>query len=235
MPIKALRSDNGQDFLSLQAFLDQNGTNFHRSCPYTPQQNGVVERKHSHLLNVARAIRFQANLPLQFWREHIKTACYLINRIPSPLLSHKTPYERLHKKLPSYSHLRVYGCLCFATNLKPNHKFDTRVKRCVFLGYSLGQKGYFLYDFTDRRLVVSRDVVFYETLFPYASQPNEDTNSIPLPYSMPLDVDMPHLPYLEDQHIEKTDSLPEGPVHCSNGRQHHPFQQRVQSVDRLVS
>ena len=125
LTIKTLKSNNGQEFLSLQTFLDENDTIFHRSCPYTPQQNRVEEKKHHHLLNVARAIKFQASLPLKFLGEHNKTACYLINRIPSPLLSHKTPYEKLHKKPPPYSHLRVYGCLCFATNLRPSHKFDT--------------------------------------------------------------------------------------------------------------
>ncbi|KAL2499108.1 RmlC-like cupins superfamily protein [Abeliophyllum distichum] len=260
LTIKTLRSDNGQEFLSLQIFLDENGTIFHRSCPYTLQQNGVVERKHRHLLNVARAIRFQANLPLKFWGEHIKTVCYLINRIPSPLLSHKTSYERLHEKPPSYSHLRVYGCLCFATNLRPSHKFDTRARRYVFLGYFSGQKGYTLYDLTDRKLVVSRDVVFHKTIFPYASQQNDETNSIPLPQSMPLDVETPHLTYPEDQHIAETDNMPEHPEHSPIGRPNGrsvpssvffqgtqmvdrlhlladrfycPFQQRAQTVDRL--
>jgi len=167
--IKTLRADNGGEFLSIRPFLDSCGTLFQHSCPYTPQQNGVVERKHRHLLNVSRALKFQANLPLKFWGESLQTACYLINRLPSPLLSHKSPYELLHNTPPTYTHLRVFGCLSYATNLTPTNKFDERAHRCIFLGYPLGQKGYKVYDLASHKFFTSRDVIFHEHIFPYAS------------------------------------------------------------------
>ena len=77
--IKTICSDNGSEFLSLKHFFLTNGIEFQRTCVYTPQQNGVVERKHRHILNVARALRLQSNLPISFSGECILTAVYLIN------------------------------------------------------------------------------------------------------------------------------------------------------------
>ena len=64
--IKILRADNGSEFLSMHSYLDSYGTSFQHSCPYTPQQNRVIELKHRHLLNIGRALQFQVNLPLKF-------------------------------------------------------------------------------------------------------------------------------------------------------------------------
>ena len=167
--IKIFRSDNGGEFLSLQSFFKDNGVLFQYSCVYTPQQNGVVERKHRHILQVARALKIQAQLPNQFWGECALTAVHIINCLPSPILSFKTPFERLYSKPPSYSHLRVFGCLACATNVHVSHKFDHRAITCIFIGYPVGQKAYKLFNLSTRKIFTSRDVHFHENHFPYAS------------------------------------------------------------------
>ncbi|CAA7031059.1 unnamed protein product [Microthlaspi erraticum] len=130
--VKTVRSDNGTEFLCMRDYFTQRGIQLETSCVGTPHQNGRVERKHRHILNIARALRFQSRLPIQFWGECILTAAYLINRTPSVLLQGKTPYELLYKAAPTYAHLR-----------------------------------WRLFDLEENRVLVSRDVVFKESEFPY--------------------------------------------------------------------
>lgn len=167
--VKRIRSDNGSEFICLSKYFQEKGIVHETSCVHTPQQNGRVERKHRHILNVARALRFQASLPIEYWGECVLTAAYLINRTPSQVLKNKTPFEMLFGHAPGYKHLRVLGCLAYAHNL--NHKgdkFASRSRCCVFLGYPYGKKGWKLYDLESKKVFVSRDMVFQEDKFPFA-------------------------------------------------------------------
>lgn len=120
-----------------------------------------MERKYRHLLNYARAFRFHAHLPLQFWGDCLLIATYLINRTPTPVLNNKSPYEILFQKPPSYEHLRVFGSLFFATTLPhPTDKFASRAIKGVFLGYPYAKKGYKILNLETKKFFVSRDVKF---------------------------------------------------------------------------
>ncbi|KAL4289778.1 hypothetical protein GQ457_14G021700 [Hibiscus cannabinus] len=164
--VKFIRSDNGTEFFNsaCSEFFSSLGIVHQSSCPSTPQQNGVAERKHRHLLEVARALKFHSHIPVKFWGYCIQTACYLINRLPSSVLNWKTPFEILFKHAPNLSHLRVFGCLGYATNPNPRDKFAPRVFPAVFLGYSSVQKGYILYNLESQVVFVNRDVTFHENV-----------------------------------------------------------------------
>lgn len=170
--VQVLRSDNGSQFMNkdLAAELRNLGIIHQSSCHYSPQQNGVVERKHRTLLNTARALRKQAHLPIHFWGDCVLTATYLLIRTPTQHLNGVSPYEILFYTTPDYSLIRTFGSLCYASNLSPHKdKFSDRALKCVFIGYPFGQKGYRVLHLDTKKVFTSRDVHFVEDVFPFAS------------------------------------------------------------------
>lgn len=208
--VKVVRSDNGMEFLNtdLQSYFADHGIIHQTTCAYTPQQNGCVERKHRTLLNVARALRFHSAMPIQYWGDCLLTATYLVNRTPSVQLNGCTPYELLFKSLPDYSVLKVFGCLCFAANLPhPTDKFAPRAVKGVFVGYPFAKKGYKILDLNTYETFVSRDVHFYEHIFPFKTVHKPVTNLFPKQSSDVVD-DLPSMPLVMEhptaEHVPPT-------------------------------
>ncbi|KAL4302210.1 hypothetical protein GQ457_10G003950 [Hibiscus cannabinus] len=173
--VRMFRSDNAPE-LRFADFFSSLGIIHQFSCVETPQQNSVVKRKHQHLLAVARALFFQSRVPIRFWGDCILTTTFLINRLPTPVLGNKSPFEVLHSTTPVYQQLKVFGCLCFVSTLKAHRdKFSERALLGVFLGYVAGVKGYKVYILKTRSIVVSRNVIFHEEVFPFHSITDIDT------------------------------------------------------------
>lgn len=183
--VKGVRSDNALE-LKFTALFKKKGILAYHSCPERPEHNSVVERKHQHILNVARALMFQSHLSLDYWGDSVLTAVFLINRTPTQLLKNKSPYEILMSKAPDYSGLKVFGCLAYmSTSSKNRHKFQPRSKPCVFLGYPVGYKGYKLLDLKSHQVHISRNVVFHETIFPFSTDQNISLDGFFSKESMP--------------------------------------------------
>jgi transposase InsO family protein len=96
--IKALYSDNGGEFLSLKTYLSNHGISHYTTAPHTPQQNGVTERRHRHLVETGLTLLHDASLSLSYWPHAFQTAAYLINPQPTPLLQNKSSFEVLFRQ-----------------------------------------------------------------------------------------------------------------------------------------
>jgi len=165
--VKVLRSDNDIEFAFMDYFFQNHEIVHETSCTRAPQQNGQVERKHKHILNVACALRFQGDLPIKFWGKFVLTARYFINRTPSIVLNGKNPYEMLYSKPPFFNHLCVFGCLCYVHNQDTRgEKFASRSRMCVFFRYLYGKKGWRVYDLELGVFLTSRDACSLKICFP---------------------------------------------------------------------
>jgi len=165
--VQTIRTDNGTEYVNKEfsSFLSANGILHQTTCPDTPPQNGAAERKNHHILQVARSLMFTMNVPKFLWSEAVLTATYLINRTPSRILGMKTPCEMLLGENKFVVPPKVFGCTCFVRDHRPSvGKLDPRAIKCIFVGYSSGQKGYKCWSPSERRLFVSMDVTFRESV-----------------------------------------------------------------------
>lgn len=175
--VKYIRSDNGQEFTETkcQQFYKEQGITQQLTCVDRPQQNGRVERKHRNILEMSRALRFQAGLAIKYWGDCIQAVVHITNRLPTPLLNNRSPYEVFFNRKPNYHALKTFGCLAIAYNpVKTGDKFAERGVKCVFLGYSQNRKGYKLLNLSNYSVFESRDVRFYEGIYPYKLFANQN-------------------------------------------------------------
>ncbi|PNX65799.1 cysteine-rich receptor-like protein kinase 25-like protein, partial [Trifolium pratense] len=133
------------------------------TAAYTPQQNGVSERKNRTLMNVVRSMLNGRNVPKRFWPEAVVWATYVINRSPTLSVKNMTPEQAWRGTKPSVSFFKVFGCIGYVhvPDVK-RKKLDAKGIKCVLLGVSEESKAYKLYDPIQKKIIISRDVVFDE-------------------------------------------------------------------------
>jgi hypothetical protein len=131
------------------------------SCPYTSSQNGKVKRILYTINNMLHSLLSQASILAHYWVKGLHTDTYLLNHLPTKVISTTSPNFTLHGVAPSYDHLCVFDCACYPNlSTKAAHKLVPRSTRCVFLGYFSDHKGYRCLDLTANNIVVSQHVVF---------------------------------------------------------------------------
>jgi hypothetical protein len=166
LKVKKIRSDNGSEFknLHVEEYLEEEGIKHEFSAPYTPQQNGVVERKNMTLIDMARTMLGEFKTPERFWSEAVNTACHAINRVYLHRLLKKTSYELLTGNKPNVSYFRVFGSKCYILVKKGrNSKFVPKAVEGFLLGYDSNTKAYRVFNKSSGLVEVSSDVVFDET------------------------------------------------------------------------
>ncbi|KAI5336669.1 hypothetical protein L3X38_015937 [Prunus dulcis] len=163
--IKGLRSDRRGEFLSSEFnnFCAEVGIQRQLTVAYSPQQNGVAERKNRTVVEMAKSMLHEKSIPYEFWAEAVNTAVYLLNRCPTKALNKVTPFEAYTGRKPGIAHLKIFGSPCHV--LIPSalrHKLEENSHKCILVGYGLCEKGYRIFDPSSRKIILSRDVHFDE-------------------------------------------------------------------------
>lgn len=128
-----------------KGYCEEKGIIRQLTIPYTPQQNGVAERRNRTLLDMVRSMMAQANLPIKFWGDALLTETYILNHIPSKSVS-TTPYELWNGRKPSLDHLRPWGSAGYVHNPTHKHgKLGSRATKKVFIRYPEHSKGYVMF------------------------------------------------------------------------------------------
>jgi transposase InsO family protein len=203
--IKSLYSDNGGEYISLKSYLSIHGISHYTTAPHTPQQNGMSERRHRHIVETGLTLLTDAHMPLSYWPYAFQCATYLINRMPTSTLHNKSPFEKLFQQTPNYLKLKQFGCLCYPLTKPYNkHKLEPKATPCTFVGYSLSQNAYLCLEPKTRKLFPSRHVIFHEGTFPFEKSssinstlisPSSATKDSSIPISLPLvSLPSPHAP-----------------------------------------
>jgi hypothetical protein len=161
-----LRTDRGGEFTSnsFNEYCSNEGIKRQLTTAYTPQQNGVSERKNRTIMNMVRCLLAARDIPKLFWPKAVKWAIYVLNRSPTLSVKNITPEEAWSDKKPSVKHFRVFGCIAYVHIPDAQRKkLDNKSIKCVHLGVSEESKAYKLYDPVNKKIIVSRDGVFEES------------------------------------------------------------------------
>ena len=193
--VKFVRHDGAKEFAtnSLRAFYEDHGIEVQPTVRYAHQTNATAERANRTIVTIGRSMLHHAGLDKAFWAEATMTAIYIKNRLPSPKIPGKTPFEIVYKSKPSVKHMRVFGCKVFTLTPKEKRlKWDPKAREGIFIGYEERSKAYRVFDFESGQVVISRDVNFDESTFGLPSSPTLDEDVDDLDFdSLDIDDDSP--------------------------------------------
>ncbi|GJV17515.1 retrovirus-related pol polyprotein from transposon TNT 1-94 [Tanacetum coccineum] len=162
-----IKTDNGTEFRNtkLESFCNEKGISQNFSSPYTPEQNGVAERKNITLIEAARTMLNESVLFKHFWTKAVRIACYTQKRSIIVKRHDRTPYEIFKERIPDISYFHVFGCLVFIHNHKDHlGKLDAKANDGFFLGYSFYSKTFRVFNTTRQQLEETYYVTFDDSI-----------------------------------------------------------------------
>ena len=163
--IKTLPTDRGGEYCSkvFENFCAEHGIRRELTTAYTPQQNGLSERKNRTILNMVRSLMTRGRVPKNIWPEVVNWSVHILNRSPTFAIQNMTPEEAWSGRKPDVNHFKKFGCIAFAhVPDQKRKKLDGKAEKCVFIGVSETSKAYKLFNPSTKKIVTSKDVVFYE-------------------------------------------------------------------------
>jgi hypothetical protein len=163
--LKALRSDNGGEYISneFKDFCSKEGIRRELIAPHKPHQNGVVERKNRTIVGAARAMLHDQGLPMHLWAKACNTAVYVQNWCPHRVLGMSTPKEAFTGKKPDVSHFNIFGSSVYVHVTKnARKKLESTVEVGIFVGYIETPHNYCVYFPNSKLTVMRRDIKFDE-------------------------------------------------------------------------
>lgn len=176
--VRVLQADNAREYEKLgRIIFSKYGTHAQFTNAYTPEQNGVAERRMRTIMERVRALLIDGKLPKTMWAECLGHVTTLINMTPSSATNERTPYELWYNRLPSIEFIKVFGCAAYAhIPERYRDKLDSRAHLCVYLGVPKHKKGYRLMDIESHDTVYSRDVKFDERTYPNLAHLTESSS-----------------------------------------------------------
>ncbi|KAL0366308.1 UNVERIFIED_CONTAM: Retrovirus-related Pol polyprotein from transposon TNT 1-94 [Sesamum radiatum] len=182
--IKAVRSDRGGEYgAPFEEFCSKFGIIHQTTAPYSPQSNGIAERKNRTLKEMMNAMLIKSGLPQNLWGEAILSANHILNKVPHKD-KNETPYELWKGHKPSYKYLKVWGCLAKVEVPKPKQiKIGPKTIDCIFIGYANNSSAYrflvhksTILDIHENTIIESRNAIFFENIFPCKERKEEGSS-----------------------------------------------------------
>jgi hypothetical protein len=164
--VKKIRIDNDTEFknIKVEDFLDEEGIKHEFLTPYTPQQNGVTERKNCTLIEMVRIMLDEYKTSNRFWTEVINTACQATNRLYLHKLLKKTSYKLITGNESNISYFRDFERVCYVLHKRSkSSKFSPKVYEGFLLAYDSNSRVYHVFNVTIDCVESTCDTVFDET------------------------------------------------------------------------